>query len=79
MNKALKKRGVKKSKKTLGKPSTIAQMKKGILNPRSGPVELKLMGRPKTKLKGSPKTKLKKAAAELKASKKAIKEGKIKI
>ena len=67
----MKKRGIKKSKKTLGKPSVIAQMKKGILNPRSKTVGLidKVTGK-KTILKGSPKTKLKTAKKSLKASKK---------
>ena len=71
MANAMKKRGIKKSKKTLGKPSVIAQMKKGILNPRSKTVGLidKVTGK-KTILKGSPKTKLKTAKKSLKASKK---------
>ena len=90
MANAMKKRGIKKPKsiskraqnsmkgfKT--KKSKVAQLKKGILNPRSGTVELNIMGRPKTKLKGSPKTKLKIAKEEIKASKKAIKEGRIKL
>ena len=56
----MKKRGIKKSKKTLGKPSVRAQLKKNILNPRVGTGVLtnKITGG-RTKLKGSPKTKFK--------------------
>ena len=80
MNKTLKKRGIKKSRKTLGKPSQVAQLKKGILIPRINRLVLvdKVTGS-KTKLKGSPKTKLKKARETVKTTRKRIKEGRVKL